>query len=46
MRYHVTLPRENAEYVCAGLRMVFEHVDVVPLTLTFDNVTGAGHQIV
>ena len=45
MRYCVALPGENAECVCEGLRMVFEHAGAVPLTLVLDNATGAGHRV-
>ena len=45
MRYVVALPGENAACVCHGLRLVFEHMGVVPLVLVFDNATGAGHRV-
>ena len=33
MRYAVALPGENAECVCEGLRVVFEHIGVAPLVM-------------
>ena len=45
MRCVVALPGENAECVCHGLRLVFEHIGVVPMVLVFDNATGAGHRV-
>ncbi|MBW3081774.1 IS21 family transposase [Bifidobacterium saguinibicoloris] len=45
MRYCVALPGENAECVCTGLRMVFEHVGMAPSVLVLDNATGAGHRV-
>lgn len=30
--------------MCAGLRMVFEHVGAVPSELVFDNAAGVGHR--
>ncbi|WP_238565557.1 IS21 family transposase, partial [Bifidobacterium minimum] len=45
MRYVVALPGENAACVCYGLRLVFEHIGVVPMMLVFDNATGAGHRV-
>ena len=45
MRCVVALPGENAECVCQGLRLVFEHIGVVPRVLVFDNATGAGHRV-
>lgn len=45
MRYAVALPGENAECVCEGLRVVFEHAGVAPLVMVFDNATGAGHRV-
>ena len=33
MRYAVALPGENAECVCEGLRVVFEHAGVAPLVM-------------
>ena len=45
MRYAVALPGENAECVCEGLRVVFDHAGVAPLVMVFDNATGAGHRV-
>ncbi len=45
MRYAVALPGENAECVCEGLRVAFEHIGVAPLVMVFDNATGAGHRV-
>ncbi|PJM75153.1 IS21 family transposase [Bifidobacterium simiarum] len=45
MRYCVALPGENAECVCQGLRMVFEHIGMAPPALVLDNATGAGHRV-
>ena len=45
MRYAVALPGENAECVCEGLRVVFDHAGVAPRVMVFDNATGAGHRV-
>ena len=45
MRCAAALPGENAECVCEGLRLVFEHIGAVPLVMVFDNATGAGHRV-
>ena len=42
MRYAVALPGENAECVCEGLRVVFDHAGVAPLVMVFDNATARG----
>ena len=42
-RVLVALPGENAECVCEGLRVVFDHAGVAPLVMVFDNATGVGH---
>ena len=41
-RFAVVSPGENAECVCLGLRMVFEHIGQVPTRCVFDNATGVG----
>ena len=45
MRYAVALPGENAECVCEGLRVVFDHAGVAPRVMVLDNATGAGHRV-
>lgn len=45
MRCAVALPGENAECVCEGLRLVFDHIGVAPRVMVFDNATGAGHRV-
>lgn len=44
MRLCVAMPAENAECLCAGLMLVFEHIGGVPPVIVMDNATGAGHR--
>lgn len=44
MRLCVALPGENAECLCHGLMLVFEHIGGVPPLMVLDNATGAGHR--
>ena len=44
MRLCVAMPGENAECLCAGLMLVFEHIGGVPPLMVLDNATGAGHR--
>ncbi|OZG56692.1 integrase [Bifidobacterium myosotis] len=44
MRLCVALPGENAECLCHGLMLVFEHIGGVPPLVVMDNATGAGHR--
>lgn len=41
-RFAVASPAQNAQCVCAGLRMIFEHIGQVPTRLVFDNASGVG----
>ncbi|WP_244924596.1 IS21 family transposase [Actinobaculum suis] len=41
-RFAVASPAQNAECVCAGLRMIFEHIGQVPTRCVFDNASGIG----
>ena len=41
MRLCVALPGENAECLCHGLMLVFEHIGGVPPVIVMDNATGA-----
>lgn len=40
MRLCVALPGENAECLCHGLMLVFEHIGGVPPVIVMDNATG------
>ena len=44
MRLCVALPGENAECLCHGLMLVFEHIGGVPPVIVMDNATGAGRR--
>ena len=44
MRLCVALPGENAECLCHGLMLVFEHIGGVPPVIVLDNATGAGRR--
>ncbi|MFQ9789920.1 MAG: IS21 family transposase [Bifidobacterium bifidum] len=44
MRLCVALPGENAECLCHGLMLVFEHIEGVPPVIVMDNATGAGRR--
>jgi transposase len=44
MRLCVALPGENAECLCHGLMLVFEHIGGVPPLMVLNNATGAGHR--
>ncbi|MBW3089230.1 IS21 family transposase [Bifidobacterium miconisargentati] len=44
MRLCVAMPGENAECLCHGLTLVFEHIGGVPPVIVMDNATGAGHR--
>lgn len=43
-RFAVASPGENAQCVCSGLRMIFEHIGQVPTRCVFDNATGIGRK--
>ncbi|WP_216382777.1 IS21 family transposase [Arcanobacterium phocae] len=43
-RFAVAIPAENAECVCAGLRMIFEHIGYAPVRCVFDKATGIGRK--
>jgi len=45
MRLCVALPGENAECLCHGLMLVFEHIGGVPPVIVMDNATGAGRRV-
>ena len=40
----MALPGENAECLCHGLMLVFEHIGGVPPVIVMDNATGAGRR--